>query len=63
MRIRVLAGGLFLAIAVCAAELPPLWIELGPENRGQGLSVPSRGDGTNQPAQSGWTPHAVTSHV
>jgi hypothetical protein len=49
MQTRALAVSLFLAIAAVAAELPLLWVELGPENRGQGLSVPSAGDGTNAP--------------
>ncbi len=31
------------------AALPRLWIELGAENRGNGLAVPSAGDGVNGP--------------
>jgi hypothetical protein len=52
MQIRALVGCLFLAMAGSAAELPPVWVELGPQNHGQGLTVPSGGDGQNQPAQA-----------
>jgi hypothetical protein len=51
MRIRALTSSLLLTLVAVAADLPLLWVELGPENRGQGLSVPSGGDGTNLPAQ------------
>ena len=39
---------LLLALILAA---PPLTIDLGPTNAEHGLTVPSAGDGTNQPAE------------
>ncbi len=49
-RLCAAAGAVWLAtIGATAAGRPPLWIELGPTNRGTGLVVPSAGDGENVP--------------
>ena len=45
-----------IAGAAWAADLPVLWIDLGPVNSGQGLSVPSGGDGTNRAVEVSGTP-------
>jgi len=42
--------------AALAADLPLLWIDLAPENRGQGLSVPAAGDGVNRAEEIAGTP-------
>jgi len=50
------AAPLFLCVCLTTALPEPLSIELGPTTRQQGLSVPSGGDGRNQPATLAGSP-------
>jgi len=52
----MLAGSVLLSVLLTAAAPEPLSIDLGPTNQEHGLSVPSGGDGTNQPATVGASP-------